>query len=217
MASFSDYFGAIYSTLGYPLSTASALSPGAIGNAEQRLGVGVPRSLRDYYLIAGRERRFNTAHNRLLSPAQWVVDKKRLIFMEENQSVVWWGASVRTPNSDDPPISQGINDEPITWSPEHRRCSVFLAVMLHYQAVNGGFRHCGIADSPTKTRYRFEEHGWTCCGKVNSLLAYSRPNQVVCLSPPGDLAFMRNWSVQAGGKTKRDLHAIATDLGLNFA
>jgi hypothetical protein len=165
--------------------------------------------------VAGRERRFNTCHNRLLPPSEWTIDKKRLIFMEENQSVFWWGVSIRNPDSDDPPVSQGINEDPITWHPEHRKCSVFLAVMLHYQAVSGGLRYCGSGDAPEQSSYRFEEQGWTYYGEVNSLLAYSRPNQVVCLVPPHDLPFMRNWSVLAGGKTKRDLRTISAELGIS--
>ena len=144
------------------------------------------------------------------------MDKQRLIFMEENQAVVLWGVSTRTPDSDDPPISQGNNDEPITWYPEHRKCSVFLAVMLHYQAVSGGFLFCGSAEAPDQSGYLFEERGWKCYGEVNSLLAYCRPNQVVCLQPPGDLPFVQKWSILAGGKTKGDLQTIAADLGVTI-
>jgi hypothetical protein len=216
MASFKKYYRTLYQRFGYPLTERTALSPEVLAAAEKRLGVQVPTALHNYYLVAGRERRFSACHHRLLQPSKWTIDKHRLIFMEENQGVVWWGVSTRNPDSDDPPVSQGINDEPITWYPEHRKCSVFLAVMLHYQAVSGGFRFCGTADAPDQSSYRFEEHGWTHYGEVNSLSAYSRRNQVVCLMPPGDLPFMQKWSVLAGGKTNGDLRAIAADLGVAF-
>ncbi len=216
MASFKEYYRTLYSTFGYPLTKSASLSPKVLRAAEDHLGVRSPAALRDYYSVAGRERRFNACHNRLLPPSEWTIDKKRLIFMEENQSVVFWGVSTRNPDSDDPPVSQGINDEPICWYPEHRRCSVFLAVMLHYQAISGGFRYCGKGDAPERTGYRLKEHGWTYYGEVNSLFAYSRPNQVVCLMPPGDLPFMQSWSVLAGGKTANDLRIIAAELGVTF-
>lgn len=216
MASFKKYYRTLYQTFGYPLNERAALPSEVLIAAEKRLDVRVPAALRDYYLVAGRERRFSACHNRLLPPPRWTIDKHRLIFMEENQWVVWWAVSTRNSHSDDPPVSQGINDEPITWHPEHRKCSVFLAVMLHYQAVSGGFRFCGRADAPQESTYQFEEHGWTYYGEVNSLLAYSRENQVVCLMPPGDLPFMQKWSVLAGGKTKGDLQAIQADLGVVF-
>jgi len=216
MASFKKYYRTIYDTFGYPLTERTALSSEVLAAAQKRLGVRIPAALRDYYLVAGLERRFSACHNQLLPPQRWALDKQRLIFMEENQWVAWWGVSTRNPDSDDPPVSQGVNDEPITWHPEHRKCSVFLAVMLHYQAVSGGYRFSGGADAPDQSDYRFEEQGWTYYGEVNSLEAYSRRNQVVCLTPPSDFPFMQKWSVLAGGKTKGDLQGIATDLGLTF-
>ena len=206
----------LYATLGYPLTKTTALSSELLTAAGKGLGVHIPLALRDYYLVAGRERRFRACHNRIISPAKWTTDKQRLIFMEENQCVVSWGVSTRNPDSDDPPVSQGINDEGITWYPEHRKCSVFLAVMLHYQAVNGGLRFSGRADAPDNSSYRFEDHGWTYYGTVNSLQAYSRPNQVVCLMPPGDLPFMQKWVVLAGGKTRIDLKTIAEEIGVDL-
>jgi hypothetical protein len=140
--------------------------------------------------------------------------KLRLIFMEESQCVVWWGVSTRSPKSDDSPVFQGINAEPITWYREHQKCSVFLAVTLHYQAVSGGFRFRGTGRAPRPSDNRLREHNWTYYGEVGSLRAYSRQNQVVCFMRPGDLPFMQGWSVLAGGKTKADLKAIEADLDL---
>ncbi len=208
MSSFKNYYRRIYQTFGYPLGERTALSPEGIAAAERRLGVRIPAALRDYYLVAGRERRFGACHNRFRAPPQWEIDKQRLVFLEENQAVVLWGVSTRNPNSPDPPVSRGVNDEPITWAPEHRKCSVFLAHMLHCQAVMGGFRFYGRADVPEGFDYRFAENGWTYYGEVRSLMAYSRPNQAVCLEPP--------MTVLAGAKTKGGLQAIADDLGLAF-
>jgi hypothetical protein len=212
--SFKRYYRTLYATFGYPLTERTAMSPRMLTAAEKRLGLLIPAALRDYYLVAGRDRRFSACQNRFLDPREWNIDKQRLIFIQENQSAFWWGVSTRNPDADDPPVSQGMDDEPITWTPAHRKCSVFLAVMLHYQAVNGGFRYCGRADAPDQSDYRFEENGWTYYGEVNSLTAYSRTNQVVCLTPPGDLPFMQKWSILAGARTRRDLQAIADDLGV---
>jgi hypothetical protein len=144
MASFKKYYQGIYSTFGYPLTERDGVSANVMSAAERRLGVRVPAALRDYYAVAGRARRFNTSLNRLLRPSHWCIERQRLIFLEENQKVFWWGVSTRNPRLDDPPVSQGINDDPIVWDrPDHRLCSVFLAVMLHYQAVEGGFECSG--------------------------------------------------------------------------
>jgi hypothetical protein len=214
--SFEQYFRTLYATFGCPLSSHTDMPPNLLDAAARRLRVQIPVALREYYLVAGREHCFNVCHNRLLAPTEWTINKQRLIFMEENQAVVYWGVSIRNPDTVDPPVSQGINEEPIRWFPEHRKCSVFLAVMLHYQAVSGGYRFCGSADAPDESNYRFEEHGWTNYGTVNSMHAYSRPDQVICLMPPGDGRFMPNWTVLAGARTADGLQAIGEDLGLRL-
>jgi hypothetical protein len=216
MASFKGYYRALYRTFGFPLTKRSAMPLAEISKAEKCLDVRIPKALRDYYLVAGRERGFNRCCHRLLSPADWEIDKRRLLFMEENQKVLWWGVSVRNPETVDPPVSQGLNEEPIEWQPEVRKCSVFLALMLHYHAV-GWLPHTGQANLSDSSHYRFEKHGWTKYGTLRTMTAYSRPNQVVCLTPPSDLPWAQQWSVQAGAKTKRDLDAIASDLGVTFA
>jgi hypothetical protein len=216
MASFKSYYRSSYRTFGYPLTKRMGTPPNVLTTAEKRLGVRIPTALRDYYLVAGREHRFNTSHNRCLPPENWVLDQQRLLFMEENQRVCFWGVATRNPDSDDPPVSQGVNDEPITWYPEHRKCSVFLAVMLHYQAVSGGYEFTGRAELPDPGKYRFENNGWTSYGEVNKLRAFSRANQVVCLMPPANTPLSRDWSVLAGGRTERDLETIAAELELPF-
>jgi hypothetical protein len=215
MPSFKNYYQTIYDTFGYPLTKRMGLSPKVLAAAEKRLGVQIPLALGDYYLVAGREQRFNKCHHRLRAPQKWEIDKQRLIFMEENQWVVFWAVSTRNSESADPPVSQGMNDESITWVREQRRCSVFLAVMLHLQAVSGGFRFRGMASAPNDLPRRLRK-GWTYYGEVNKLKAYSRSNQVVCLLPAGEVPFTDASSLLAGAKTKGDLQAIANDLGVTI-
>jgi len=215
MPSFAEHYRGIFKNFGYPLTTRSGVAPPVLDAAEKRLGVRLPTALREYYLVAGAERRFNTCFQRLLPPSKLWIDGRRLVFMEENQSVVFWGIASKASNQVDPTVFQGINDEPIAWYVENRKCSIFLSVILHYQAVNGGLRHCARADAPEKSDYRFKRQGWTYYGEDNGLKAYSRPNQVVCLMSPGDVP-LPTGSVLAGGKTRKALEAIGTEIGLEF-
>ena len=216
MASFKAYYRALFKSLGYPLGEREAMSADAITAAEKALGIRVPRALRDYYLVAGRERRFNVCNHRMLSPSDWFVDKQRLIFMEENQWVVWWAVPVRDLVADDPLVTQGMNDEPIAWQSLRRKCSEFLTFMLHYQAVCGGFRCRGRAELPDGYAYQFDKEGWSDRGELLGVQAYSRPNQVVCLESPGGAPFMQRWSAVAGAKSKKDLRAISIDLDVEI-
>src|SRR5262249_45949861 len=147
MASFKKFYRTIYKTFGYPLKERVGITPRVIAKEEKRLGVRIPAALRDFYLVAGRDQRFTECHQRLLAPYAWEIDKHRLIFMEENQSVCWWGVSIRNSKTDDPPISQGISGDVITWVREQRRCSEFVAGVLHYHAVIGGLPFLGQGDA----------------------------------------------------------------------
>jgi hypothetical protein len=211
MASFKKHFREIFDTLGYPLTDRAGLPSKVLVETEKRLGAKIPMALRDYYLVAGRERRFNTCHNRLLAPQKCMIDHQKLIFMKENQTVVWWSVSTRNPDSNDPPVFQGANDKPIAWVREHRKCSTFLTVMLHYQAVSGGFRFFGSTGSPDNV-HELLKRGWNYAGELNQLWAFNRQNQVVCVTPGGGLPFMPAMILRAGGKTRNDMRSIEESL-----
>jgi hypothetical protein len=80
-----------------------------IDDAEKRLGVRLPGSLKEYYLVAGREKRINQLHNRLLPPEKLRIDSERLVFMEENQWVVYWGVPAVRETEPDAAVFQGVN------------------------------------------------------------------------------------------------------------
>jgi hypothetical protein len=172
MMNFKSYYRTLFKTFGFPLKPSHALPAAAIAKAEKRLGVRIPAALRDYYLVAGRERRFNTSCDRLLPPSEWFLDKKRLVFLVENQAVVLWSVSTSNPKAQDPAAFVAVNEEPYEWQQEHRKLSVFLAVTLHHQAVAGGLPFVAFGDAPKQCC--LEDRGYTCYGEINSQLAYSR-------------------------------------------
>lgn len=204
---FQQYYRKLFDSFGYPLSQKCSIPSASLATAGKSLGVVIPPALSEYYAVAGREKRLNQSHNRLLPIDEWQIEKKRLIFMEENQAVVVWGVSIGNPQNDDPPVSQSVNDDEFQWFQESRRCSTFIAVMLHFQAVFGGFKHCARAAESPELKRKLKA-GWTCYGTVNRLTAYSRQNQIVCLEP--------DFGVLVAGTTKKDLGIIENELGLKL-
>ncbi|HEX4610862.1 MAG TPA: hypothetical protein VH092_21915 [Urbifossiella sp.] len=104
----------------------------AVEAAEGRLGFGIPEALRDYYLSVGRHA-LNRVHNRLWPPDALEVSRGRLVFLEENQSVVYWGVPRRT-TAADPMVSQTMDLDDGGWAAD-ARCSRFLPAMLCWYAV----------------------------------------------------------------------------------
>ncbi|MFO0889129.1 MAG: hypothetical protein U0790_08310 [Isosphaeraceae bacterium] len=114
--------------LGDPPGTEEGLGDQVVRDDLDRTGLVIPTALADYYVVAGRHW-INEHHNRLrpITALEWLDD--RLVFMEENQAVVFWGI----PNSDldqaDPIVWQGVNGERVEWYPEDYRLSRFLMAM----------------------------------------------------------------------------------------
>jgi len=64
---------------------------------------------------------------RSIAELEWRDDK--LVFMEVNQCVVFWGIRRADLEEADPVVWQGINGEPIEWYAEDHRLSRFLMAM----------------------------------------------------------------------------------------
>ena len=142
--SFEESYISIFASAGVRLSDEHRSSSAEIDEAEKRLDLFVPQSLRDFYLVAGRETRINQFYNRLIPPDKWTVDASRLVFLEENQSIVYWGVPVKHSLEVDAPVFQGVNRGPegIVWHEEHDHCSEFLKVMAVWHATYGGAAAC---------------------------------------------------------------------------
>jgi hypothetical protein len=191
-----------------PLISEDGLPDREIVMGEQRLGVRLPRALREYYGIAGRLDHLNRAHNRLYAPHEWFVDAGELVFMEENQVVVYWGIPISDWLGDDPPVLQGVNviDQPIDWHPEHGACSEFLLVMLHWQAVCGGMKFTGSADISPEALTLIRAI-WSLVGEVSELWAFASDGKAACVIREGETR-----QLFVGARTQQDFSAISAEL-----
>jgi hypothetical protein len=187
---FTDGYQDTFATLGVRLRSEDACSAADIEDAERRLAVSLPRSLKEYYLVAGREKRINQFHNRLLPPEKLWIDSERVVFMEENQWVVYWGVPALRETKSDAAVFQGVNrrDKGIEWHPEADSCPTFLNVMAVWHASFGGaaaHTAVGYVDQST-TRAMLDEQ-WKLIGEVNAMRAYKQSGRAVCFLKWEDL------------------------------
>jgi hypothetical protein len=208
MASFAERLKSTFTTLLHPLTSDDGQSETSISDAEARLGMRLPVVLREYYLLAGRFDRFNRVHNQLLRPEGWFVDGGKLVFLEENQGVVFWGVESGTSPDDDPPVYQGPNvrGRPTEWYLEHERCSEFLLVTLHLQVVWGGYEFLGGSEITSEALGKFLT-GWTRAGRVKELLAFSREGGAACV-----LEGKGSSQLYVGGRTEQEFEVIRAEL-----
>jgi hypothetical protein len=91
----------------------------------------LPPAFRDYYESAGKVS-INTEHNILYDPKKLKIWKGKLLFMEENQRVVFWGLDVREFDQADPKVFQANNSEPIEWYSLDKPFSEFILSMWRW-------------------------------------------------------------------------------------
>ena len=178
---FADSYREMFATVGVELGTEDACPPADVEDAERRLGVRVPRCLKEYYLLCGREKRLNQFHNRLLPPGKWFTDSGHVVFMEENQRVVYWGVAADREAKADARVFQGVNRrEGIEWHPEHDSCFTFLKVMALWHASFGGAvgnRAVGYVEATARNMLDGE---WQLVGEVNDMRAYRQDGRAIC-------------------------------------
>lgn len=182
---FTEEYRQTFSELGIELSSGDGVPAAELDAAEVQLGITLPSALRDYYLVAGREPQINQVHNRLRLPTNWSVDADKLIFMEENQCVVYWGIDCSYKPIADSVVWQGANirRQGIHWSEkaESDSCGTFLKVMAIWHAAFGGAvanTAVGYVDEQN-TRTLFDDQ-WTLVGEVNKMRAYQQSGKSAC-------------------------------------
>lgn len=190
--------GRASSAHGYPLR--------AIEAAETRLGITIPAALRDYYLSVGRHE-LNRVHNRLWPPDELEVLRGRLVFLEENQSVIYWGVRRRT-TAADPLVSQTMDLDEGEWLAEVR-CSLFLPAMLCWYAAACWMPHTGYTDEMPHATARRLVRGWPSAGRSAVHSAFVRGRRVVSIEESGSGVVVR-----LGTRSRRDFDALVSEFGI---
>jgi len=74
---------------------------------------------------------------RFAAPEQCEIDDGRLVFLEENQGVCFWGAKIAGDRST---VWQRANEDS-PWYSEDVELEEFLRIVLYYQCAQGGYGH----------------------------------------------------------------------------
>jgi hypothetical protein len=206
---FAGRYRALFALLGQPLKPEDGWSPDTLAHLNLE-GVRLPEALRAYYLVAGNERRLNHSFNRLLALEDVFVEAGRLVFMEENQNVVYWGVSGDDAN---PMVEQGVNlhPEPLEWHSENVNLAEFLEVTLVWQAsFGGGLKHCVTAPVTPDVRQRLEA-SVALIGRMNELGVYAQDGCALSV-----LKWDDGWRVFAGFHTRKAQTSLGREIGVRW-
>lgn len=126
------YAAALTALIGRKLKSTDGLAAGFAAAAERKLKLEIPTALREYYSLAGRLP-LNKEHNRLYSPGKLRILGGKLVFMEENQCVVFWGMDLKALGQDDPEMFQANNEDLAVWYSEELPFSDWIIKMWRWQ------------------------------------------------------------------------------------
>jgi hypothetical protein len=189
------------------LPPAAGMNERSLARAERHFAVSLPEALRGFYLTLGNLHELNDAYNRLLAPKDWFIDDNKVVFMVENQAVVYWGVEATRSPDDDPAVFQGVNLLPasIEWHPECDHCSEFLLVMLHWHAVMGGLDWLGMTEEAGQSVADQLVGSWQRVGGFSEMVAFCREGRAACLFPDGGQLYV-------GGRTEALYEEIVVEL-----
>ena len=130
------------------------ISEDDILKTEEKLSFKLPIALREYYKTVGSCEELNQAHNFLVELSElphiffdfknqpealfevdenWQSAEDFLIFMTENQSVVYWALKVNSINEADPIVWQIVNSLPPEFHSEEKSFSEFIVEICNWQ------------------------------------------------------------------------------------
>lgn len=125
--------------LGRKLKRADGISSEKIEDVENKLGLVLPNPLREFYQLVGNLDIFTKSFQRFAAIDDLLIKDSKLIFLEENQSVLYWAYNLEDSDTDDPLIYQNTHYDTGEWYSENMRLYSFLILMAYYQCAQGGY------------------------------------------------------------------------------
>lgn len=126
-----------------------------IENFEKKSGIDIPSKLKEFYSILGNTKLFTDGFQRFADLPELFVKDNKLVFLQENQSVLYWGIDLRDKKSIYQTTDQDFKNE-VQWYKEDFELSDFLEMMLFFQSVisdesyhiksNSGFQYFASLD-----------------------------------------------------------------------
>jgi len=126
------YATALKALIGRDLTKKDGIARARLAACEKRLNLKLPLALRLYYELAAALP-INKERNVLYDPQHIAKQSGKLVFMEENQRVVFWGLRIEALRRSDPEVFQAQNSTPTVWYSEELTVSDFILKTWRWQ------------------------------------------------------------------------------------
>lgn len=201
--------------LGRSLTNADGYDVTSIKEVETKLGQGIPATLKEFYITIGKLDIFMSSFQRFIKPENLFYEDGKLVFLEENQTVCYWGVNTE---SDDSLVYQAQNIDNAIWNSEEILLSDFLEMMLYGQCAEGGYQFSGaIYDLDDEELPEFIEQlmtdNWQKVVDHNNWIIYENDRKLIWYFVDDSGNLFEDYPLFVSTQTKEDFIKMEEEFG----
>lgn len=203
--------------LGRSLTNTDGYDIITIEQIESKLGQEIPAILKEFYITIGKLDIFMSSFQRFIKPENLFCEDGKLVFLEENQTVCYWG--INTENGEkDPLVYQAQNLDNTIWNSEEISLSVFLKMMLYGQCAEGGYQFSGaIYDLDRYELVEFTEQlntdSWIKVVNHNNWIIYEKDRKLIWYFTDDEGNLSEDYPLFVSTQTKEDFLKMEEEFG----
>lgn len=203
--------------LGRSLTNNDGFDVEIIKNAEAKLGKAIPEALKTYYVTIGKLDIFMSSFQRFLKPEDLFYEDGKLVFLEENQNVCYWGVDTEK-KEDNPLVYQVQNIDNAVWHSEEILLSDFLQMIMYGQCAEGGYKFSGaIYDMDLEEMSEFIEelttNNWQKVVDHSNWIVYENDRKLIWYYTDDNGDFSEDYPILVSTLTQEDFLTMEEDFG----
>lgn len=203
--------------LGRSLTNNDGFGVEIIKNAEAKLGKAIPEALKTYYVTIGKLDIFMSSFQRFLKPEDLFYEDGKLVFLEENQNVCYWGVDTEK-KEDNPLVYQVQNIDNAVWHSEEILLSDFLQMIMYGQCAEGGYKFSGaIYDMDLEEMPEFIEelttNNWQKVVDHSNWIVYENDRKLIWYYTDDNGDFSEDYPILVSTLTQEDFLTMEEDFG----
>jgi hypothetical protein len=201
--------------LGRSLTNNDGFDVETIENAETKLGQSIPAILKEFYITVGRLDIFMSSFQRFLKPEDLFYEDGKLVFLEENQNVCYWGVNIT-----DTLVYQTQNIDNAVWYSEEILLSDFLQMIMYGQCAEGGYPFSGAIydmdqDELTEFIAEITIKNWQKVVDHNNWIIYENNRKLIWYFTDEDGNLSEDYPLFVSAQTKEDFLEMEEEFGFS--
>ncbi|MEA9412524.1 hypothetical protein [Flavobacterium sp. PL02] len=201
--------------LGRSLTNNDGFDVETIENAETKLGQSIPVILKEFYITVGKLDIFMSSFQRFLKPEDLFYEDGKLVFLEENQMVCYWGVNIT-----DTLVYQTQNIDNAIWNSEEILLSDFLQMIMYGQCAEGGYPFSGaIYDMDQDELSEFIEEittkDWQKVVDHNNWIIYENDRKLIWYFTDDNGNLSEDYPLFVSTPTKEDFLKMEEEFGFS--